>query len=314
MRLRMWRGDYFRIRNVQNTADWLLAQTPHPSAPAAPLSEPGTWQRKDVRHRGSLATAWTVTASPPGVGSAPNAFQERQNAQFTPNANAAVIFNPTLPDAVRITELMYETEGTSETLPQWIELYNASQTPVDLKDWQLAVETRTDATHQHARLTLHPLRIPPKQTVILVTGWSKNSHTLPTEKIYDLSKAHREMLGPKHLKNTLIGSDGFFLQLLHPTGRVVDTCGTLDGDPETDDLPTWTLPDSKIPQGHRFSLLRRFDGDVRKGTQKRQDGLPAMNGRPRHRRLLRTSERYFDTRLPTPDRTRRESNGCLEYL
>ena len=257
-------GDYFR--SVQNTADWLLAQTPHPSAPAAPLSEPGTWQRKDVRHRGSLATAWTVTASPPGLSERP-LKEDQKHAVSAPDAPAGRVFNPTLPDAVRITELMYETEGPSETLPQWIELYNASQTPVDLKGWQLAVETRTDATHRHAHLTLKSISLPPKQTVILGTGWSQNSHTLPTEKIYDLSKAHREMLGPRHLKNTLIGSDGFFLQLIHPTGRVVDTCGTLDGDPETDDLPTWTLPDSKTLQGHRFSLLRRFDGDVRKGTQ-----------------------------------------------
>ena len=75
---------------------------------------------------------------------------DQKNAVSAPDAPAGRVFNPTLPDAVRITELMYETEGPSETLPQWIELYNASQTPVDLKDWQLAVETRTDATHQHA--------------------------------------------------------------------------------------------------------------------------------------------------------------------
>ena len=36
----------------------------------------------------------------------------------------------------------------------------------------------------------------------------------------------------------------------------------------TDDLPTWTLYDSETPQGHRTSLLRRFqDGDVLKGTK-----------------------------------------------
>ena len=155
----MWRviiseSETFRI---QPTGSW--HRTPHPSAPAAPLSEPGTWQRKDVRHRGSLATAWTVTASPPGLSESP-LKADQKNAVSAPDAPAGRVFNPTLPDAVRITELMYETEGPSETLPQWIELYNASQTPVDLKDWQLAVETRTDATHQHARLTLHPLRIP----------------------------------------------------------------------------------------------------------------------------------------------------------
>ena len=170
---------------------------------------------------------------------------------------------------------------------------------MDLKDWQLAIETRTDATHQHARLTLKSISLPPKQTVILVTGWSKNSHTLPTEKIYDLSKAHREMLGPKHLKNTLIGRDGFFLQLLHPTGRVVDTCGTLDGE-STDRRDLYRhgrYPIARHPKATGFSLLRRFDGDVAK--RHRNFRMAAgSEGRYRHRRLLRTSERYF--RHPAP--------------
>ena len=261
-------GNYFRsiVDNDNSTEVWPLANTRRPSAPAALLSEEGNWQRTDASEHGYLATAWTVNQSPPGIGSAPNALEDGQNALFALNANAAaVVFNPTLPDEVRITELMSETKGN--TLPQWIELYNASQTPVDLKGWQLAVETRTDGTHQHATLTLRSLILPPKQTGLLVTGQGESSDALPTDRVYDLSEEHPDAFS-RHLKNTIFGTEGFSLKLLHPTGRVVDRVGNLDGDKDTkNDLPTWTLPDSMTPQGHRFSLLRRFDGDVLKGTK-----------------------------------------------
>ncbi len=260
-------GNYFRsaVENNNSTEVWPLANTRRPSAPAALLSEVGNWQRKDASERGYLAIAWTVNQSPPGIGSAPNALDDGENVLFSPNANAAeVVFNPTLPDEVRITELMYDFSGTS---PQWIELYNASQTPVDLKGWQLGVETRTDGTHRHATLTLKTLVLPPKQTGLLVAGPGESSDALPTERIYDISEAHRDVFR-RHLKNTIFGTEGFSLKLIHPTGRVVDHVGNLDGDKDTkNDQPTWTLPDSKTPQGHRFSLLRRFDGDVLKGTK-----------------------------------------------
>ena len=102
---------------------------------------------------------------------------------------------------------------------------------------------------------------------------------LPPERICDLSAAHPDVFHNRRLRNTLLtllGSEGFFLKLIHPTGRVVDTCGNLDGDATTKDLPTWTLPDKKTPQGHRTSLLRRFEDDVRKGT-KATGWLPALS-------------------------------------
>ena len=269
-------GDYFRSTNT--VEDWLLSHKPHPSAPVVPLSETGTWQRKDAHQRGYLATAWTVSTSPPGISDTPMK-ENGKHAFFAPDAPAAAVFNPTLPDEVRISELMFETqgpsdalpaEGTSDAFPQWIELYNASATPVDLKDWQLGIETRTAEKQRHGRLTLKTFTLPPKETMILVTKTGIRSRRLPGNRIYDLSeelsKADLEGFN-RRLKNAIIGTDGFFLELIHPTGRVVDRCGNLDNDPTTKDSPTWTLPDSKTPEGHRFSLLRRFDGDVRKGTE-----------------------------------------------
>ena len=259
-------GNYFR--RFGNTAVWPLADTDRPTARAAPLTDVGTWQRRDVRERGFLASAWTEITAPSGLGYDRHALSE--NAPGAPGYGAAVGFNATLPDEVRFSELMFSTEGASRRLPQWIELYNASATPVDLEGWALAVETRTDTTHRHATLTLNPMEIPPKQTVLLVVGTGRNDVVLPPERIYDLSEAHPDVFHNRRLRNTLLtllGSEGFFLKLTHPTGRVVDTCGNLDGDPTTEDLPTWTLPDKKTPQGHRTSLLRRFEDDVRKGTE-----------------------------------------------
>ncbi len=260
-------GDYFQSLNAAE--DWHLGYVPYPSAPVAPLSEPGTYQRTDARQLGYLATAWTVATAPPGLSDTPPHFiGDDTHALFAPDAQIAGVFNPTLPDEVRISELMSETQGGSGVLPEWIELYNASATPVDLQGWQLRVETRIDRIYQHVHLTLNPMEIPPKQTVLLVNGKAeKHSHVLPPRRIYDLSEVPPDAFPPPRLSNTLLSRDGFFLQLIHPTGRVVDTCGTLDGDPRTHDLPTWTLPDSKTPEGDRVSLLRRFDGDVLAGTE-----------------------------------------------
>ena len=257
-------GNYFR--RFGNTAVWPLADTDRPTAPAAPLTDEGTWQRRDVRERGFLASAWTEIPSPSGLGYDRHALGE--NAPGAPGYGAAVGFNATLPDEVRFSELMFSTEGPSRRLPQWIELYNTSETRVNLKGWYLDVETRTAETHRASRLTFQTLLIPPKQTVLLVTGHGRNDVALPPERIYDLSATHPNAFSHRHLGDRILGREGFFLKLTHPTGRVVDICGTLDGDPHTDDLPTWTLHDRETPQGHRTSLLRRFqDGDVLKGTK-----------------------------------------------
>ena len=278
-------GNYFRRRAGMDV--WPLAGIERPTAPVAPLSAKGTWQRSDVREPGYLATAWTVSESPPGLGYDRHAVDEKgENAPGAPGFGAAVGFNPTLPDEVRISELMFETQGpwhpAGREFPQWIELYNASEAPVNLKNWLLAVETRgkppsknTAEVHRYATLTLKTLLIPPKQTVLLVTKIGRNSVALPSERVYDLSDAHPDVFVQPHrrhrdrLGDTIFGTEGFFLKLIHPTGRVIDACGNIDGDPRTKDLPTWTLPICRTPHGHRASLLRRFEasGDVMNGTE-----------------------------------------------
>ena len=283
-------GNYFRTVSPYTTEVYPIANTSRPKAAAAPLTDVGVYQRQHLEQPGYLAAAWrpsayhsglgydrqaevSVSLGTPGYRLDPSPSQpvaHGENDPGAPGSGAVVGFNATLPDEVRFSELMFETEGASRRLPQWIELYNASATPVDLKDWQLTVETRTAEKHRHATLTLNPMQIPPKQTVLLVVGTGRNDVALPPERVYDLSAAHPDVFHNRRLRNTLLtllGSEGFFLKLIHPTGRVVDTCGNLDGDPTTKDPPTWTLPDKKTPLGDRTSLLRRFDGDMRKGTE-----------------------------------------------
>ena len=71
MRLRMWRviiseSETFRI---QPTGSWHRHRIRVRRQP--PLSQTGTWQRKDVRHRGSLATAWDGDRIATGVSDPP---------------------------------------------------------------------------------------------------------------------------------------------------------------------------------------------------------------------------------------------------
>ena len=251
-------GNYFRSSIADKTEVWPLADTQRPLPESvAPLTTEGPWERRDVYEPGYLAAAWTLSPSPTGLGYDRHVLGE--NARGSPGYGAAGVFNPSLPDEVRFSEVMLETEGPRlrpwRVLPQWIELYNHSEAPVNLEGYQLTIETRSAETHQHTSFTLKSIWLPPKQTALLVTGSGRNSVALLPDRIYDISRVH-------------LGREGFFLKLTHPTGRVVDTCGNLDGDPNTKDPPRWALPVCLTPQGHRVSLLRRFEaGDVVKGTK-----------------------------------------------
>ena len=251
-------GNYFRSSIADKTEVWPLADTQRPLPESvAPLTTEGPWERRDVYEHGYLAAAWTLSPSPTGLGYDRHVLGE--NARGSPGYDAAGVFNPSLPDEVRFSEVMLETEGPRlrpwRVLPQWIELYNHSEAPVNLEGYELTIETRTAETHQHTSFTLNSIWLPPKQTALLVTGSGRNSVALLPDRIYDISRVH-------------LGREGFFLKLTHPTGRIVDTCGNLDGDPNTKDPPRWALPVCLTPQGHRVSLLRRFEaGDVVKGTK-----------------------------------------------
>ena len=250
-------GNYFRNSIAEKTEVWPLADTQRPLPESVvPLTTEGPWERRDVYEPGYLAAAWTLS---PSTGLGYDRHVLRENALGSPGYGAAGVFNPSLPDEVRFSEVMLETEGPRlrrwRVLPQWIEVYNTSEAPVNLEGYRLTIEARTAEVHQHVSFTLKSVWLPPKQTALLVTGSGRDSVPLLPDRIYDISEVH-------------LGREGFFLKLTHPTGRVVDTCGNLDGDPDTKDPPRWALPACLTPQGHRVSLLRRFAaGDVMKGME-----------------------------------------------
>jgi hypothetical protein len=119
-------GNYFRRSG--NTAVWPLADTDRPTAPAAPLSAEGTWQRSDIREHGYLAAAWKEITAPTGLGYDRHALVE--NASGAPAAigngtshrtallpNYPNPFNPEtwipyqLSDATRVQITIYDVHG-----------------------------------------------------------------------------------------------------------------------------------------------------------------------------------------------------------
>ena len=163
-------------------------------------------------------------------------------------------FPPGQPERLYFSELMLTSKGGLHSLPQWIELYNASETEVDLRDWQLKIET-LDASGQrrHAVIKLARFLIPPGQTAVLVSEIGRSSRSIRPY------VQHFAMQGKRHRdRNTVFGQTGFFLKLYDPDGRIHDIAGNLDGIQGTADAPRWELPAGMTPDGARTSLIRRY--------------------------------------------------------
>lgn len=154
---------------------------------------------------------------------------------------------------VSFSELMLTSRGGLHSLPQWIELYNDSETEVDLRGYQLHIEARDAAgAHRYGIIRFKDLRIPAHQTALIVTWSGRRSREISRETVYHISdqKAFD--------RNAVLGESGFFLKLLDTEGRVSDIAGNLDGDRRTEDAPAWQLATGKTQAGHRTSLMRRY--------------------------------------------------------
>ena len=153
--------------------------------------------------------------------------------------------NGLLGPQVSFSELMLTASGGTHSLPQWIELYNDSETEIDLRDYQLHIEARdTQGKHRHDIITLKHLGIPAKQTALIVTSRARSSREIPRETVF-------------YARNAVLGQSGFYLKLLSPDGHVSDIAGNIDGDRRTQDEPAWQLPDGGGWQ-RRTSLMRRY--------------------------------------------------------
>ncbi len=164
------------------------------------------------------------------------------------------------PGQISFSELMLTSKGGLHSLPQWIELYNASKTEtVNLRGWTLEIESRdASGEHRSGMVTLEDLLVPPEQTALIVTWTGRHSREIPKDRIHYLfHDAAFAQKGPQS-RNKVLGQTGFFLKVSDPKGVISDVVGNLDGDRQTADMPVWELPAGKIGEGFRTSLLRRY--------------------------------------------------------
>ena len=170
---------------------------------------------------------------------------------------------------VTISEIMYD-RGDRDNLPQWIELYNSSDThAVNLNEWKLKIENADDVDVRRT-VTIANLGgtiIPPNQTVLIVaytTGrvsrGSQGRDDFPSKRVINLSgKAELEIAEDATKRNyRLLSETAFQLTLIEKGGTVgVDTAGNLGAD----GTAMWALPMAEDGAG-RSSIIRRYDKDV----------------------------------------------------
>ena len=236
-------------------------QTTQPTVPVEEQegAEPNQQQSEQTTRRNS----GIVTAPPQGI-----------TAERTPT----VVSKVSTVGQIGFSELMIPSRGGFHSLSQWIELYNSSDAEaVNLKDWKLEIEVRdANGVHRHAVMRLEALHIPPKETGLIVTWVGRNSVNLPKERIYNFFNHHSDALEQNAHRNMVIGHVGFSLKLSNPEGTVIDVAGNLDGDSETEDEPLWELPSMTTEDGHRTSLMRRYE----KGTGVPLEGSISENWVP----------------------------------
>ena len=164
---------------------------------------------------------------------------------------------------VSISEIMYDQGGRS--LPQWIEIYNSSQShAVNLDGWILdLVSDDSDIDiDDDVKLTLEGgIIIPPNQTILIATNTGRDSGDFPETRLivlWENRTAYRDELEMTHRKNAVLSNVAFTLTLSSPpeTGSkptVVDTVGNMGED--------WELPMGD-GDGVRSSILRVYDGGI----------------------------------------------------
>ena len=212
------------------------------------------------RKAGYSGVGYKRGASGDGTPGYPNSIvQATETALATASAGATVT----------ISEIMYD-RGDRDNLPQWIELYNSSDThAVNLDGWKLKIENADDVDVRRT-VTIANLGgtiIPPNQTVLIVaytTGrvsrGSQGRDDFPSKRVINLSgKAELEIAEDATKRNyRLLSETAFQLTLIEKDGTVgVDAAGNLGAD----GTAMWALPMAEDGAG-RSSIIRRYDKDV----------------------------------------------------
>ncbi len=184
---------------------------------------------------------------------------------------------------VAISEIMFSAGSGRRSLPQWIELYNSSLTQgVNLNGWQLEIQNARDENldaRQNATITLGSVTIAPNQTVLIVATSGSNSGRdhFPETRTIDLWTSHRTALDMEERTDTVLSPTGFYLKLTDKDKKLVDEVGNTDGNRRTNDAPEWALPMSINSDGHRASMIRRYEGDMAEDGMMQSGWISAEN-------------------------------------
>ena len=270
-------GDY-------DTHVWPLQVLQAPGGDTEDALGSGTvWQRANDSVVGYHKDAWEEAAFT-GIGYDRQVSPSAAMAGTPGYPNGAVKTEASTPKgSITLSEIMFDSGGG--TLPQWIELYNASKTDaINLNRWKLEiqnVDSEDLVGRPIVRLTLQEKVIQPNQTVLIVAGPARASSDayLPADRVYDLLALHDKNLRIKRARDTFLSTEGFYLQLTDREGTLVDEVGNTDGDRRSDDAPAWALPLS-AEEGSRSSLIRRYDNGVALPGQKRASWILAARLKP----------------------------------
>ena len=178
-----------------------------------------------------------------------------------------------------ISEIMYD-QGDGE-YPQWIEIYNSSNEPVNLHSeggWRLAVENFDDGEIPINRLsgTLNfknsdVQTILPQQTVIVTSTRARNSGSaffdtrvvFPATRVFSVWDDARGELDMKRSTDPILSTKGFYIELIDGKGNLSDGVGNLVKSPNRRVAAekTWELSEvtGEMMEGMgRSSILRRY--------------------------------------------------------
>ena len=202
-----------------------------------------TWGSRWYTGVGYKRTAKQVAANG-GTPGFPNDAVKAQISDLVENAT------------VSISEIMY-TPGRG--MPQWIELYNSATTQaVNLKDWELQLESAAGADVRNITLTLKAnILIQPNQPLLLVsakTESDQHSGHFPPSRLINLWGLYRSELEVIDVgrQYTLLSPNAFRLTLREKGGGVVDVAGNLGDAGQA----RWALPTA---EAGRSSILRVYD-------------------------------------------------------
>lgn len=154
-----------------------------------------------------------------------------------------------------ISEIMFTAKRRGTDLPQWLELYNNSNTETVIPNgWKIMIESKYPNYQGQLFFGFSgddSFVVGPKQTLLIATANARNSGHFPQHRTRILDVAP-----------TILSAEGFAVTILTADGQVVDKVGNLDGNTKTEDSASWPLPDSKTENGNRISIIRKYKNGV----------------------------------------------------